>query len=126
MRTLMATFGLLAILACPTGQALAFEQMAPAPSVPDGSQAAPGLQGVPADPARPAPPAPGGQGQIAPSLESEEGKGVKIPGLGSFNFLPKLDFGLELMYGDQPKANSPVDPVPDQDVMIRGTVKKRF
>ena len=40
--------------------------------------------------------------------------------------LPKLDFGLELLYG----ANEQKGPVPDKndtdDVQLRGTIKHRF
>lgn len=123
MRTLMATFGLLALLACSAGDAIAFEQTAPAPSVP-ATPPSPGLQGIPSESA-PAAPHTSGSPQ-APGFNGGESSSVKVPGLGSFNFLPKLDFGLELMYGGPPKAESPIDPLQDQDVTIRGSVKKRF
>jgi hypothetical protein len=56
-----------------------------------------------------------------------EGTEVRIPGLGKLGVLPKMDFGLELLYG----ANEarPVTPDPqDQsdDLQIRGTVKHNF
>ena len=61
---------------------------------------------------------------------SDAGKGsgieVRIPGVGAVGALPKLDFGLELLYG----ANEPVgvrpDDRPPSDVQIRGTIKHRF
>ena len=55
---------------------------------------------------------------------------VAIPGLGVLGVLPKLDFGLELLYGDNPGAQSAVpedDPVEDAEgLRIRGTFKHRF
>lgn len=60
----------------------------------------------------------------------ETGTEIRIPGLGKLGVLPKMDFGLELLYGaaDQAAPSGPVDsaPNPDDDVMIRGTVKHRF
>lgn len=54
--------------------------------------------------------------------------GIRIPGLGSLGVLPKLDFGLELLYGDgQTQAATPEDVEPDTDgLRIRGTLKHRF
>ncbi|MBU2583190.1 MAG: hypothetical protein KJ622_15890 [Alphaproteobacteria bacterium] len=61
---------------------------------------------------------------------NEAGAKVFLPGLGSLGMLPKLDFGLELLYGaaetpdQEPQAN---DLVPgDEDLMIKGRVKHRF
>lgn len=49
--------------------------------------------------------------------------GVRIPGLGIF--LPKMDFGLDLMYGaQQPDVRVPDQPA--EDVQVLGTVKRRF
>lgn len=49
--------------------------------------------------------------------------GLRIPGLGIF--LPKMDFGLDLMYGaQQPDVRMP-DP-PAEDMKVLGTVKRRF
>ena len=63
--------------------------------------------------------------QAAPS----EGTEIRIPGLGKLGTLPKMDFGLELLYGaDQaPYHEQPVTPGEDpQDLMIHGSVKHRF
>jgi hypothetical protein len=62
---------------------------------------------------------------------SETGTEISIPGLGKLGVLPKMDFGLELLYGatdHSTTTTSPVDPeaTPDDDLMIRGTVKHRF
>jgi hypothetical protein len=57
------------------------------------------------------------------------GTEVRIPGLGKLGVLPKMDFGLELLYGatEQKRMEEPQEPVeqPD-DLTIRGTVKHRF
>jgi hypothetical protein len=55
------------------------------------------------------------------------GTEVRIPGLGKLGVLPKMDFGLELLYG----ANEPKQPDGEQeatpdDLTIRGTVKHKF
>jgi len=54
------------------------------------------------------------------------GTEVRIPGLGKLGVLPKMDFGLELLYG----ASDAKQPEPEQgtadDLMIRGTVKHKF
>lgn len=59
----------------------------------------------------------------------EAGTEVRIPGLGKLGVLPKMDFGLELLYGaSEGKAvEPPQNPaVNDDDLRIRGTVKHRF
>ncbi len=57
-----------------------------------------------------------------------EGTNVTIPGLGSVGVLPKLDFGLELLYGPQDGAErAPIEPqANDGDLQIKGTIKHRF
>jgi hypothetical protein len=60
---------------------------------------------------------------------AEKGTEIRIPGLGKLGVLPKMDFGLELLYGaaEQKQSDGAVEtaPTPD-DLMIRGTVKHRF
>jgi hypothetical protein len=60
----------------------------------------------------------------------EKGTEIRIPGLGKLGVLPKMDFGLELLYGaaeTKPSDGSPeAVPSPEDDIMIRGTVKHRF
>ena len=56
---------------------------------------------------------------------------IRIPGLGKLGVLPKLDFGLELLYGvNDPKSTEPTDRLrpgnQDDDVKIRGSLKHRF
>lgn len=57
------------------------------------------------------------------------GTEVRIPGLGKLGVLPKMDFGLELLYGaagDSRPAEARPEPGEDEDLRIRGTVKHRF
>jgi hypothetical protein len=71
------------------------------------------------------------QEQTAP--KSEEGAVIRIPGLGKLGTLPKMDFGLELLYGaaedskvnqnSEPPANGPDS---SRDLMIHGSMKHRF
>ena len=60
---------------------------------------------------------------------SSAGTEVRIPGLGKLGVLPKMDFGLELLYGaadaKQPDP-AQADQVPGDDLTIRGSVKHRF
>lgn len=62
--------------------------------------------------------------------KSETGTEIRIPGLGKLGVLPKMDFGLELLYGaaDQKQPEGPPEavPNPDDDLILRGTVKHRF
>lgn len=61
------------------------------------------------------------------SFGSRPGTEVKIPGLGTVGVLPKLDFGLELLYGAaDSKAAIPESKPDPNDVQIRGTLKHRF
>jgi hypothetical protein len=57
-----------------------------------------------------------------------QGTEVRIPGLGRLGVLPKMDFGLELLYGaaDPKQPDLPQDAPADGDMTIRGTVKHRF
>ena len=61
-------------------------------------------------------------------VKSATGTEVRLPGLGKLGNLPKMDFGLELLYGateaKQPEAQ-PRDEARD-DLTIRGTVKHKF
>jgi hypothetical protein len=57
------------------------------------------------------------------------GTEVRIPGFGKLGVLPKMDFGLELLYGaaEQKRVEEPVEPAEQtDDLTIRGTVKHRF
>jgi hypothetical protein len=86
--------------------------------------AAPSSQGAPADPTLQL--KLDGTGiSVAPSTGTE----VRIPGLGKLGILPKLDFGLELLYGVNEKSLDDRRLLPEQSdggVGIRGTLKHRF
>jgi hypothetical protein len=66
--------------------------------------------------------------------QRETGTVLSIPGIGTIGVLPRLDFGLELLYGapKEPKAGITGQPMigrdqgEDSDVLIRGTIKHRF
>lgn len=60
-------------------------------------------------------------------VEGDQGIELKIPGVGSLGFLPKLDFGLELLYGANDSKTDVEDSQPeDLSITIRGTVKRKF
>jgi hypothetical protein len=56
------------------------------------------------------------------------GTEVRIPGLGKLGVLPKMDFGLELLYGAADGKTPEARPEQgDEDgLRIQGTVKHRF
>jgi hypothetical protein len=61
------------------------------------------------------------------------GTEVKIPGIGSVGKLPKLDFGLELLYGArsapetlQLDQHNGDQHVPENDMQIKGTLSHKF
>ena len=61
---------------------------------------------------------------------ASKGTPVRIPGLGTLGVIPKMDFGLELLYGVA-DASNPVkraDPknTDVDDVLIRGAIKHKF
>ncbi len=65
----------------------------------------------------------------AEAPKASEGTEVRIPGLGKLGVLPKMDFGLELLYGapegEQPAHEPQDDPVTD-DLRIKGTLRHNF
>jgi len=125
------------ILATDFGPAAAFSEVDTAPSVPGTtvSEAPAELRGTSATRVGDELPA---LRMIDPTLASpsdSEGTAVSIPGIGYIGTLPKLDFGLELLYGkpeqptfefkDTPAAGAKSETGED-DVIIRGTLKHRF
>lgn len=78
-----------------------------------------------AEGAKPAAPAEKSVEFSAPPVE-DTGTEVRIPGLGKLGVLPKMDFGLELLYGaNDSKQPEPVEP-PAEDLTVRGTIKHNF
>ena len=115
MRKLRLTAILLLIWGGVPGSTLAFEQQPPA-ATPKSALPSPTKKDA-KDPER--------EKIELESTQESAGTRWKIPGLGSFDILPKMDFGLELLYSDE--SESYVDENADgDDVRIRGTVKRRF
>jgi hypothetical protein len=59
----------------------------------------------------------------------EAGKGteVRIPGLGKLGVLPKLDFGLDILYGaTDDRRQAPGAQGTSDEVTVRGTIKHKF
>ena len=101
-----------------SGSAFAFEKQTlgtqpkstPEASEPAAKDAIPLVEGT--DPATP---------------RGNDGTAIKIPGLGTVGVLPKMDFGMELLYGSDPAEKLEVAPEQDGDgLQIRGTLKHRF
>ena len=57
------------------------------------------------------------------------GTEIRIPGLGSLGVLPKMDFGLELLYGASEQKSfddgRSLTPSTD-DLAIKGTIRRKF
>jgi len=110
----------LAMIAVPSAYAFQEQQSGTAPQAADEPQQAPAQ--APADKAL-------GLSDETGQAKGETGTEIRIPGLGKLGVLPKMDFGLELLYGaaDQKPVGPPeTTPSPEDDLMIRGTVKHRF
>lgn len=105
-------------LALVSSQTSAFEQQgAQAPASEAPSAAAPADQ-------QPAPSALTGDSKAAGDSAGTE---VRIPGLGKLGVLPKMDFGLELLYGaNEQKSVEPEGQQPVDDLTIRGSMKHNF
>ncbi|MGE0760324.1 MAG: hypothetical protein AB7O38_25140 [Pirellulaceae bacterium] len=109
----MTVFALVAALACASSAALAFEEQQMKPAAP----ASGGTSAVV--------PNTGGDGlQIAtPDLaapKSESGVKIRLPGLGVIGEIPKMDFGLELLYGASQPKQLEGDQSEASGVMVRG------
>ena len=61
-----------------------------------------------------------------PTPSKSADKEIRVPGLGTIGVLPKLDFGLELLYGASGQPGSPIEDKQDTGAQIRGTLKYRF
>jgi len=62
------------------------------------------------------------------AAEKSDSPGFSIPGLGSIGLLPKMNFGLELLYGEGESREPAAKPqeAPIDELMIRGSVKHNF
>jgi hypothetical protein len=66
---------------------------------------------------------------LAPdAVPGSKGTPVRIPGLGTLGVIPKMDFGLELLYGAADQSAKRPDPSKsDQDdVLVGGRIKHKF
>lgn len=81
-----------------------------------------------AQPVAPASEAPAvGVQDAAPAAKADAGTEIRIPGLGKLGTLPKMDFGLELLYGAaEGKAPQAPEIEDNSDLTIRGSVKHKF
>lgn len=71
------------------------------------------------------------QEQDAAGRPKNEGTEIRIPGLGKIGTLPKMDFGLDLLYGaaeDSNRVQNRPESIPEdqKDLTIHGSVKHRF
>jgi hypothetical protein len=111
----------LALLAGP--RAYAFQEQTTGATAPPAQVEQPAPEGQP--PADGKPLDLSGETAVKPDTGTE----IRIPGLGKLGVLPKMDFGLELLYGAaeaKPAGQPEGTPDPDEDLTIRGTVKHRF
>ncbi len=63
------------------------------------------------------------------AAKADAGTEIRIPGLGKLGTLPKMDFGLELLYGanDTSKSQGPAPAEPENgDLTIHGSIKHKF
>jgi len=78
----------------------------------------------------PVPDAPKAQEDETSAPSKAQGTEIRIPGLGKIGTLPKMDFGLDLLYGAAEDTNRAADPDANsddqKDLMIHGSVKHRF
>jgi hypothetical protein len=80
-----------------------------------------------------APSAPAAKSDVAPAEAkplpmAPTGTEIRIPGLGKLGVIPKMDFGLELLYGatESKRTIQEKTETEDQQLMIRGTLRHRF
>jgi hypothetical protein len=69
-----------------------------------------------------------GTGTSIETRPPASGTEVRIPGLGKLGVLPKFDFGLELLYGEQKSSSGSERGQAGEgdDVQIRGSLRHRF
>ncbi len=121
---MVAVCGLGVAMATSGGQAYAFTETKVAPPA---IQLAPKTE-TPKAPLQTQKPENGNGLQLTmPGEARSGGTELKVPGIGSVGVLPKLDFGLELLYGSGNSASpDPVIEDKNGDVQIKGSIKHRF
>jgi len=117
MRVRTFVVGALLVVASSAAMAFDVQQGAPAPAGGEVNAAPPGSLEAPL----------GADLSMSESASTSTGTEVRIPGLGRLGVLPKMDFGLELLYGAaDPKQPDAAAEQPADGVVVRGTVKHRF
>ena len=65
--------------------------------------------------------------QLTTPESDSKGTEVRIPGLGKLGVLPKLDFGLDILYGaTEDRRQPPGVQGPSDEVTVRGSIKHKF
>jgi hypothetical protein len=113
-----------AVLGLMSQGALAFEETTVGAGQ-GGKQSAPALE-LPKELPKSADDPAKGVNLTMPEFQLPPGTEVRIPGLGKVGVLPKLDFGLELLYGANEQKGTFEDKTDPDDVQLRGTIKHRF
>ncbi len=111
--------GVIAVWAMGSVTAHAFEQQQAAPKAP--MPAAPVT--LPADSAMSL------DEKVNESEPQKKGRGFRLPGIGRLS-VPKLNFGLDLMYGTPDTSETYLgfssDSIGEEEITIMGKVKRRF
>ena len=124
IKIILAAGGLaVALTAGVSSDARAFTETTVPPAQPQTSQTPPAqpLQ-------KPEAGAPDSMALVKPGDAKPNGTELRIPGIGSLGVVPKLDFGLDLLYGagSDPVQERPQENNESQDVTIKGTIRHRF
>jgi hypothetical protein len=123
LKIILTAGGFIAALAVGVcGDAYAFTETTVPSAKPQASQPAPAPQ-------LQTPGSDSGLQMADPGATKSGGTELKIPGIGSLGTVPKLDFGLDLLYGNgadpaqEPRA---LEGEKQEDVTIKGTIRHRF
>jgi hypothetical protein len=126
LTNILAACGLaVAMAAAVAGDVRAFTET---PVAPPAAQPAPATQAQPGAPQLQIQKPEGSNGLhlTTPGDAKSGGTEIKVPGVGTVGVLPKLDFGLELLYGgnNNPAGERPLEN--KDDVQIKGSITHRF
>ena len=111
MLSLRLLGGAAVLILISTGSFAFQEQQATTPRQPETQQVQPAAAPLSADP-----------------IPASKGTTVRIPGLGTLGVIPKMDFGLELLYGAADQQGKRPDPskTEQDDVLVGGRIKHKF
>ena len=109
--------GMLALLTIGSGPAVAFEETTVAPQTAPAAQQQLQNEGLALD-------------LQFPSGSEIDGEGLKLKSSGALKVMPKMDFGLELLYSSKDEEDSLAHAGSDledtDDIKVLGTVRRRF